>query len=251
MKKYREVSIILCAVAVCALFSYVFAAGIFPNQAYAIGAWCQYSGYGVWQYEDYQNTFRIKFYAVNPYPNSWVVAWRVTTNKYSFWVGNSLSVNMEEDAGTQEAWFDICNLYSTTIDPYSYSTGSGAKWIRIDIARSTNHAVIQYGGDHLNVIIRTLWQADNAKYMNGTWEICVKSYQSISNGQIDFYFTPQKTQSQAELVYSWTGNDAGVFLYYWYYDVGTQGYIYTGSSNYGTQAGWRYFSNVIVGTRIL
>ena len=248
MKKYREVSIILCAVAVCALFSYVFAAGIFPNQAYAIGAWCQYSGYGVWQYEDYQNTFRIKFYAVNPYPNSWVVAWRVTTNKYSFWVGNSLSVNMEEDAGTQEAWFDICNLYSTTQEPISLTVG--CMWIRIDIARTTNHAVIQYyagwgvGGG-------TLWQADNAKYMNGTWEICVKNWQSQSNGQIDFYFTPQKVQSQAELVYSWTGNYAGYWLYLWWYNAGTQGYIYTGCSNHGADSGWRYFSNVIVGTRIL
>jgi hypothetical protein len=252
MKKYRVLSIILCATAVCALFFYVYAAGIFPNTPYAIGIWCEKTP-GAVQYEDYQNMFRIRSYAVNLLnPNYWVVGWRVTTNNYYFWVGASLSVNMEEDAGCQEAWFYICSRYTTDTDPYSYGAGSQTMWIQIDISTYTTYAVIKYTDDYNSEYGVKLWEATDAKYMNGTWEIYFKSWDwSAYQAEIDFYFTPQKVQSQAELVYAWTGVDPCFWLYHWRIWIGYHGYIYVGSSNYGDQSVWRYFSNVMYGTRIL
>jgi hypothetical protein len=153
-----------------------------------------------------------------------------------------------EDAGTQEGWFYISNRYSTTVDPYTFYDWYQF-WLRINVDIHTSYTVCQMM-DHSHGVHK-IFESSDAKYMNGTWEIYVEHYTSNTDAKIQFFFTPKGVQGQAELVYTWNDGYCAVWLWLWDYDAGRNGYIYVGSSNYGIASGWRYFSNVIYGQRIL
>lgn len=249
MKRSKGISLALCAIIVVSLVCVAFASTVFPRQAFDYGLWREKAGYGGCQYDTYQNSIRIKSYSENPYGNNWTVGWEVTTSAFGFWVGNSITFDMQEESGSQEGWFYISNRYSTTVDPYSFGDRYDF-WLRINVDQHTNYTICQMR-DWSDGIYK-IFDSTDAKYMNGTWEIYIDHYTADPiDSKIVFYFTPKGVQSQAELVKTWDDGYCDIWLWLWDYDAGHTGYMYVGSSNCGTTTGWRIFSNVILGKRIL
>jgi hypothetical protein len=252
-KSKKTVAVVALSIIIClSTLAYVYSAGVFPNASFSYGVWYS-GGTAVWENNEYYNAWNVRAYN---YQNEWVLSWRVTNQRYVFWQGNWISVNIIADPDSQEGWFYIHSEFSTSNDPWNL----GGAWLKISVARHLNLVQWIYHYTWLGTPYQgVIWQSNDAKYYNGTWEIYFERADPHGTYPPDpfcirLYFTPSNIQAQSELVSTWSGSAGSQVMEWglnWNNEHSQQGYLWVGISYYDLyHTNWMHFANLRVGYRI-